>query len=347
MMRSIASTAGAALYKRALDGGDSPDDPKPVSGWVILVFLANFLVFLPVVIYLSYTLGQLFPALAIIENTDPPAYEPLALSDDAADGNTPSSTDAGKPISSSLRALNHLLYSVGGWRSSLRGLGAFLALSFAITFVAGIFAAVPFVPSFVGTLLASLALVQLSAAWVHIAISPPNPAYFWRRLPPFRKTLEATWLPTVASWAAVTVAGYLPTLTAWLVDLPLYDPSKPNDLPEYNRHASWKALLVLLVTLSAWALFIVPAEVLLIRVQASLLPPDEDTIVPFDRTYDGTLEPAVVGKGYVSARDALRTFPRASWVRIYVLHAKIFGAVLVAYGVMMAVVIPQILLLKL
>ncbi|KAH8911413.1 hypothetical protein BR93DRAFT_990294 [Coniochaeta sp. PMI_546] len=348
MMHSIAATAGSALYKRAVDGGgNNPDDPKQVSGWVFLVFLANFLVFLPLALYVSYTLGQLFPALAIVENTDPPAYEPLALNDDAADGTTPPKNDAGKPISSSLRALNRLLYSVGGWRSSFRGIGAYLAYSFAVSFVAGLFSALPFVPAFVGTLLASLALVQLSTAWVHIAISPPNPAYFWRRLPPFRKALEATWLPTLAAWAAGTLAAYLPALTAYLVDLPLYDPSKPNDLPTYDRHAAWKVLVLLLVTLSAWALVIVPTEVLLVRVQASLLPPDEDTIIPFDRTYDGTLEPAVVGQGYVSVRDALKTFPRASWVRIYILHAKIFGAVLLAYGLMMAVFIPQALLLKL
>lgn len=348
-MRYIATTAGNALYKRAIDGGDTPDDPKQVSGWVVLVIFANFLVFLPVIIYLSYTLGQLFPALAIIENTDPPAYEPLALNDDAADGNTPPRTDAGKPISSSLRALNRLLYSVGGWRSSFRGLGAYLAYAFAVSLVGGVFSAIPvlgWVP-FVGTLLASLALVQLSTAWVHIAISPPNAAPFWRRLPPFRKTFEATWLPTLAAWAAGTVAGAAPLLVASLVHLPLYDPQNPNDLPEYDGHAAWKILVVLLVTLVVWAALIVPAEVLLVRVQASLLPPDEDSIIPFDRTYDGTLEPAVVGRGYVSARDALRTFPRASWVRIYILHAKIFAAVLLAYGLMIAVFIPQALLLKL
>ena len=81
--------------------------------------------------------------------------------------------------------------------------------------------------------------------------------------------------------------------------------------------------------------------------QASLLPPDEDTIIPFDRTYGGTLEPAVVGRGYVSVGDALRTFPRASWVRVYVLHAKIFAAVLLAYAVMLAVFMPQALLFRL
>lgn len=345
MMSSIAAAAGAALYKRASDGAEA-DDPKQASGWAVLVFLANFVVFLPLVMYVSYTLGQLFPALATVENIDPPAYEPIAISDETDNANAASPNEPGKPISSSLRSLARLLYSVGGWRASFRGLGVYLVYAFGVTFVSGIFSAVPLVPAFVGTLLASLALVQLSTAWVHIVISPPDPARFWRRLPSFRKAFNATWLPTVAAWAAGTVTGYVPRLAAYIVKLPLYNPSKPNDFPQYDRHAFWKVLIVLLFTLFAWALLMVPTEVVLIRVQASLLPPDEDTIIPFDRTYDGTLEPAVVGKGYVSAKDALRTFPRASWVRIYILHAKIFAVVLLTYGIMMAIVVPQSLLFK-
>ncbi|KAB5535198.1 ubiquitin carrier protein [Coniochaeta sp. 2T2.1] len=345
MFQSLTGKATTALLRRAVE--DNPDEPKQLPGWALLVLLANFVVFLPFVIYLSYTLGQLFPVLAIVENTNPPAYEPVALNEEADNPDGTPRNDAGKPISSSLRSLNRLLYSVGGWRSSFRGLGAYVAYTFAVSIVAGIFTAIPFVPAFVGTLLASLALVQLAAAWVHIAISPPNAARFWKRLPPFRKAFEATWIPTVASWAAGTAVGYLPVLTALIVKLPLPDREHPNEVPEYDRHAFWKVLIILLVTLVAWALVIVPTEVLLIRVQASLLPPDEDSIIPFDRTYDGTLEPAVVGKGYVSWRDALNTFPRASWVRIYILHAKIFAAVLVAYGVMMAVFVPQALLFKL
>lgn len=345
MLHHIIGSAGAALSRRAITAVPDTDDPKQMSGWVALVFLANVLIFLPVVIYMSYTLGQLYPVLAIIENTDPPAYEPVALTDDATEGTT-TRADSGKPISSSLRSLNRLLSSVSGWRANFRGLGAYLVYAFAISFISGIFVAVPIVPAFVGSLVASLALVQLSTAWLHIAISPPNPASFWRRLPPFRKTFEATWLPTLATWAAGTILSFVPVAVAYLVKLPLYNPRDPNSLPDYDGHATWKILIILLATLAAWALVIVPTEVVLVRVQASLLPPDEDSIIPFDRTFDGTLEPAVVGKGYVSVRDALNTFPRASWVRIYILHAKIFGVMLATYAIMTAVFAPQMLLFK-
>jgi hypothetical protein len=353
MLHKIATTAGAALYKRA-SPGEPTDDPRQVSGWALLVLLLNLIVFIPVFVYMIYTLGQLFPVLAIIENTDPPAYEPVSLNEDShtdtSDPNAAPKNDnaarAGKPISSSLRSLDRLLRSVGGWRANFRGLVPCLAYIFAVSVVGAVFESLPLVPSFVGTLLASLALVQLSAAWVHIAVSPPNASPFWRRLPPFRKTFEATWIPTVVAWLAATVYVYIPTLMAWVLNLPLYDPSTPGEVPVYDRHAVWKVLVLMLVSLAAWAILIVPSEVLQVRVQASLLPPDEDAIIPFDRTYSGTLEPAIVGKGYVSARDAIMTFPRASWIRIYILHAKIFGVVFGMYLLMLAVMIPQVVLLR-
>ena len=71
------------------------------------------------------------------------------------------------------------------------------------------------------------------------------------------------------------------------------------------------------MTLVLVGLFVVPAHVVLARIQASLLSPDEDTIIPFDKTFDGTVtEPAVAGKGYVNMRNALQTFPRASLVAV-------------------------------
>jgi hypothetical protein len=346
-MMSVALQGGAALLGRAISGdGDEMGRPEQLPGWVFLVVFADFIIALPMLAYVGYTLAHLFPVLAIVENIDPPAYEPVALTDEADNANGASGSSAGKPISSSLRSLGRLLYSVGGWRASFRGLGVYLTHAFAVAFVSAFFDGIPFVPSFVGTLAARLALVQLSAVWVHIAISPPNPAGFWRRLPPFRKAFEATWIPTLAAWAANTVTSYVPVLAAYVVRLPLPDSSPSAGVPEYDRHAFWKVLLVLLVTLLVWALVVVPAEVLLTRVQASLLPPDEDAIVPFDRTYDGTLEPAIVGNGYVSVKDALNTFPRASWVRLYILHAKVFGVVVLMYGIMMVVYVPQALLIR-
>jgi hypothetical protein len=241
--------------------------------------------------------------------------------------------------------LHRLLLSVAGWRANFRGIWASVAYGFAISLATGIFTAIPFVPGFVGVIIANLVLVQLSTAWVHIVISPPNPAPFWRRLPPFNKTFHATALPVTIYAVAYILSLEVPELIASLLGFANFHPTNPIAFPDpnqYDRHSVWKGLIVVLVSFAVWALVYMPALVILVRVQASLLPPDEDTIIPFDRTYDGTIEPAVVsGKGYVTTKDAIRTFPRSSWIRIYLLQAKIFGVVVATSLAFFAVVAPQ------
>jgi hypothetical protein len=44
-------------------------------------------------------------------------------------------------------------------------------------------------------------------------------------------------------------------------------------------------------------------------------------------------------------RDALSTFSRSSWIRLYKLYAKIIGVSFVMYLLMMAVVIPEVIVM--
>jgi hypothetical protein len=345
VMHRVASLAGK-LSKRAMDEPVGGDETRQK---LYLVLLLNLIVFLPVFIYVNYTIGNLFPTLAIVEDTNPPAYEPLSVHEEAPADPTSVKDGSSQPVSSSLRSLHRTLLSVAGWRANFRGIWANIAYGFAISLATGFFTAIPFVPGFVGVIIANLVLVQLSAAWVHIVISPPNPAPFWRRLPPFKKTFQATALPVTIYAVAYILSLEVPELVAGLLGFQSFHPTNPGAIPnpgQYDRHSAWKGLIVLLVSFAVWALVYMPALVILVRVQASLLPPDEDTIIPFDRTYDGTIEPAVVsGKGYVTTRDAIRTFPRASWIRIYILQAKIFGVVVATLLVFFAVVAPQMWLI--
>ena len=280
----------------------------------------------------------------MVEDPTPPEYEPVALSEEAADGPAAGiSPVEHKAITSSLRATDRLIRSIGGWRSNFRGLLCGLAIGIATVSVAGIFAAIPFVPGVAGTLLASLALVQLHTAWVHIVISNPSPLPFWKRLPPFRKTFEATCVPVFFYWVAGTLSAYIPGLLMAALGLPLYDPKEKNKVPHYEPAMAWKGIVVFVVFMAITVLFVVPANTLLVRVQASLLPPEEDPIIPFDRSFDGTVEPAIVGgKGYVHWKDALKTFPRSSWIRLYVLYLKVHAINLALCLVWLAVIIPQI-----
>lgn len=345
VMHKVASLAGM-LSKRAVEADDGDKNlPK-----LYLVLLLNLVVFLPVFIYVNYTVGNIFPTLAIVEDTNPPAYEPLSVNEETSADPSAVQDGSSKPISSSLRSLNRLLLSVAGWRACFRGIWINIVYGFAISLATGFFTAIPFVPGFVGVIVANLVLVQLSTAWVHIVISPPNPAPFWRRLPPFNKTFRATALPVTIYAIAYIVSLEVPEVIAGALDFASFHRPYSGGIPDptrYDRHSIWKGLIVLLVSFALWALVYMPALVILVRVQASLLPPDEDTIIPFDRTYDGTIEPAVVsGKGYVTTKDAIRTFPRSSWIRIYILQAKIFGIVVATLLAFLLVVAPQMWLIS-
>ena len=62
---------------------------------------------------------------------------------------------------------------------------------------------------------------------------------------------------------------------------------------------------------------------MLFRVYASLLPEHSETIVPCDRTFAGKVVPeARGGSEQLGMMDALRTFGRAAWVRLFKLYAK-------------------------
>lgn len=293
----------------------------------------------------------MFPILAIVENPNPPSYEAVANDDDneaataaadadAADAAAPAAHPAA--ITSSLRRTYHVLYADGGWRSLFRGLVLAFVISVVVSVCTAVFSALPFVPSVLGWLLASLALVQLHTAWVHTVIcSGPAKSAFWHDLPPFRRTLEATGLPVCASWLAKVVTATVPYYLGRLMGLPTWDFRSPTTVPALDGHMVWKGTLVILFQFALALVLIVPTTVVLVRVQASLLPPDEHTVVPFDRSFGGAVEPLIVsGRGYTNMQDAYRTFSRASWRRLYVLYVKVYLAEIAISGVLMAIILP-------
>jgi hypothetical protein len=334
---------GASIVKRAFDDTESD---IIFSKWTPLVILIDFLLFAPVFIFLSYSLGSIYPTLAMVEDPNPPAYEPVNLHEDAAslaedDPAVPAGQHNSKPVTSSLRATRRLLFSISGLRSHLHGIICAFFIAVSKSTLALIISRVPFVPFFVGTLLASLTLASLSAVWVHIVITPPTSRSFWSRRPPLRKAFEATCFPIFFQWIAVTAASYIPMLLAAAFDLHIF-----KGVPSYDSSTGWKSVVITVVELIIQFTLVVPTQVALVRVQASLLPPDEDTIIPFDRSFQGKVEPAVVdGKGFVTVRDALATFPRASWIRLYILYVKVFAITILSYMLMAAIVIPELFLL--
>lgn len=175
-------------------------------------------------------------------------------------------------------------------------------------------------------------------------ITAPSELRFYQRLPPFKRTFEATCFPIFATWVAEAITLGASALVAKLVGLQL--PTDGDGAPKFTGDAAWKGFVVFLVALFFELAVVVPAKVLLVRVQASLLGPDEQVILPFDRSFGGKLEPAIVGgKGFITLRDALTSFPRSSWVRLYKLSAKLVAVVIGAYVLMAAVIVPEVFLL--
>jgi hypothetical protein len=84
-----------------------------------------------------------------------------------------------------------------------------------------------------------------------------------------------------------------------------------------------------------------PANVTLVRIEASILPEEDDTIVPFDRTFGGKVVSQMMGgTGKVSFLEAWRSFNWEARRRLIKLFVKgffvIMGMLLVVSHVLVA-----------
>jgi hypothetical protein len=184
---------------------------------------------------------------------------------------------------------------------------------------------------------------------VHIVITPKSPRHFWQRLPPFGKTFRATYVAILLFCVAQWISAYSPYLVVKILGETLPDFTKPRqDWFDHDINSkAWIAVPIVLTSILTGFLFQIPAQVLLVRIQASLLPPEEDTIVPFDRSFGGRVEPAVVGgKVYPTIKDAVATLGRDSWKRLYLMFFKIFLFDCLLLVAVFGIMVPQFLLLK-
>ena len=310
-----------------------------------------------VVVQLQYTVKTVYPIFAMVEDENPPAYEPVPLADEIHDDEQGNGTASFRPtngqpktVTSSLRAINRLLMANGGIRANFRGFFCALAQGFLTSILLGIFTGAFggfFVP--VATLLAALVLCQLSTAWVHIIISERSPRHFWSRLPPFRRTFDATYKAVTLLWLATEVSRFIPLAMALALGLEIPRPDSDGVVDFNGVDGAWiaKSIVTLFVGIVCAVFIIIPATVIVVRIKASLLPVEDSPIIPFDRSFEGKVEPEVVGgKGYATISDAWSTFSKTAWRRLLVLYAKVFLVVLAGMGVCMAVLIPEAIIIS-
>ncbi|KAJ5087084.1 hypothetical protein NUU61_008391 [Penicillium alfredii] len=329
---------------------DADKQPKePPAGLVALLFLTFFLLFVAMAaadsgwLQVEYTFGMVVATLTAIEDTHPDIYVRIDADADVdpnkpVDFNEPELATATppKPITSKLRTtIKHLRARAGFW-SGFRGLSLYLAYSGLRGFISS-FIPVPTTSFFGQFVIQSLLSVLLSTwqmAWVHIVISEPSPKRFYQRIPSWRtwiKIAPAAALENILTAAAFFLPMAVASFAGWV------DTSNDKGVPPLV--ALYRFMGVSVVPALLAFLISVPARVVFIRVAASMLPEEDESIVPFDRSFGGKVNPAILGgSGCISLIEAWTTFDWSARVRFAKVIGKTF-AIEVALGIFFVLVL--------
>ncbi|KAL6880009.1 hypothetical protein HDV57DRAFT_103339 [Trichoderma longibrachiatum] len=322
--------------------------------WSRVVLLVDFALLLPLFIIFNYTLPRLYPVFAIVQERKREDRGSMSLNNvtDEREMHHNSVDSPSRIDSSSPAAIYRLLVEADGPLANFRGLACAL--------LQGIVTAYPVAMvnrywrwggSFLVRLPPALAMVQFSTLWLHLVITKPSKRSFWRRVPPFGRTFEATWRAVVVHWASVEVTRWLPYwLAAYMgIDWPQFNLLMPDNIYAFNIQTATgdlvlysKYALIILVTVVSSICLVVPSQVVLMRIQASLLPIEDDTIIPLDRSFDGKVVPcAMGGRGYATMSDGFLTFTWASWQDLLKLSIKIIMLSLLLVGFVSLFILAQ------
>jgi hypothetical protein len=245
-----------------------------------------------------------------------------------------------KPITSSIRGtIRHLVANAGrfarfrGYRIHI--LHTLLA-GIVTTFFSGALAGVPG-QAVIGAGITGAALANIHAAWTHKVVGMPTEKSLWQRIPSKShwKTLA---LPAAIASVMPYISIYLTCGVAMLLHLHKVETENIQSCAQWmGLVARFLAIFVFAITCTLF--LCLPAMVTLIRIEASILPEDEDTIVPFDRTFGGKVVSQMMGgSGVVGFLDAWRSFNWEARRRLIKLFAKTFfimmGVILVLVHVL-------------
>ncbi len=233
-----------------------------------------------------------------------------------------------KPITSSMRSAVKHLKARGGRLARFRGFHVALiyhiALSVGTNFMTSLFGS-PFggLTRPLAFIVVSVVLARIHMTWTHIIISNPSEKRWYRRIVS-RKATRNIMIPT-AVFAIAQLSLCLPVLMLSTAGDMWQSPSSYGYEKEYaQKFALFQVAAAAIAFIVIIVLVVIPADVTLKRVQASMLPEEDEAIVPFDRTFGGKVVPEILGgSGAVSMFDAWKTFDRSARVRLLKLYAKI------------------------
>lgn len=214
------------------------------------------------------------------------------------------------PITSSFRkTLSHLRQKAGRG-SRLRGMSIWLVYQFLFTQLTTVISTLRFIPRprGVDAVLAAVVLANLQMAWTHIVITEPSEKSWFRRLPS-AKLWRKVAIPTAILALCHQVVVVVPAAWGEVSGMSRLSAMDIGEMDGAGRNlVAVKAFVGILLAVFCYVAVVIPATVTLTRVQASLLTEEEETIVPFDRSFGGRAAPAVLGGSGVGMLVAWKTF---------------------------------------
>ncbi|KAF8475960.1 hypothetical protein BDZ91DRAFT_710655 [Kalaharituber pfeilii] len=289
------------VYAYTDNDGGQPEFPD-LSRTALTVLVVTGVIGFILISLLQYPL-KLLLTLTVVE--EPPAVY-LALEDD-----TPHIVSQGKDrtfITSSIRGtLRHLRHEGGfwaPWRGIVPNFCFFIANAIVQSVFIGIMAAIfPHrLATFLGGILAMVAMSRFALLCTHVMIAAP---------------LQHSWLTQLkkTSWdqAKKTFPALLTFAAALQLNVEVALIAKSPSMPNALRFS------IVGIGFLAYILITIPATILLIRVQASVLPDDVPTIVQFDKTFGQ--DTSATG-GYLTLTQAFKSFDIALFKRLFIFILK-------------------------
>ncbi|KAF7532942.1 hypothetical protein G7054_g7482 [Neopestalotiopsis clavispora] len=325
----------AALAVRLKTTSHMGDDPGqvPWKGFLVAMLINGLL--LPGLIYLIYTLYSVIPVLTIVEGDR--EYEAIPKEEDQEPEAAiePPPDFGNKPVTNGIRNVHRLLWSVGGFRSLFWASPGFTVLIIGRFLLAILQKAVPIVPAFVADVVAIIWTLQLQTLWVHSALVGTGKKAVPVYVVDFRMAFRATAIPTLVACFAYSMAESVGVLAVSLLHVKMFKTTFPPPKDPLSITVEtfaedvemWKMGVYIVVRYAFLAVFYVPAQAALVRVQASLLPAEKETIVKVDRTFGAE---GVHELGHLTMFQAIQSMSHGnSWRRLYKMYAKVLlvGAV--------------------
>ncbi|KNG49820.1 hypothetical protein TW65_03411 [Stemphylium lycopersici] len=333
--RAVSHPHTASFVKRAIAIQNDEGARIEVPTWGVVVVYLTIMVGSVALSLVSYMLNRVITSLCMVESpmaaitVSPSTQEPSVK-----EGEKETLLETGptitlvnqKPITSSIRGtIRHLVDNAGRF-ARFRGYRIYILYSMLTSIVVTFFnGALPHVPgqAVLSAGISGAVLANIHAAWTHKVVGMPTEKTFWQRIPSKShwKTLAA---PAAIMAAMPYISLYLTVGVAMLLRL---DQLEQQNITTCAQKMSViaRVLAVVVFAITCTLFLCLPAMVTLIRIEASILPEDQDTIVPFDRTFGGKVVSKMMGgTGVVSFLDAWRSFNWEARRRLIKLFTKNF-----------------------